>query len=338
MSSEFDGEEEISLEDDIAAALDGALEAPEKPNAEADESRTYNRDDAGKFAKSEQDAAEQAAVDRGATPAEAKQAVAQGWRPPYWNDEQHTPWGALPEQVRGALEQREKAFYQHLEKLAEQRKPLEPFQGVLERLNPHTDQLRAAGIEPHAFVSQLVDAHSYLTSKPAEALLWLAETYGVSPADLYNQITQGQQQQPADPRYQALEQELNGLKQWKISWEQKEQERLQQEEAERTAALHAEVQKWAKDKPHFDAVRDTMSDLIKANPQRYNSLDTAYEHACKLHPDIAERIQADQRKANTSRARAAAASRGAPAPGGRSTSSPKQTVEDTVREALDGLI
>ncbi len=336
MSSEFDDEEEISLEDDIAAALDGAVE---KPEGAEQESRAYTRDDTGKFARAEQDAAEQAAVDRGATPAEAKQAVAQGWRPPYWNDEQHTPWGALPEQVRGALEQRERAFYQHLEKLAEQRKPLEPFQGVLERLNPHTEQLRAAGIEPHAFVSQLVDAHSYLSSKPAEALLWLAETYGVSPADLYNQIMQGQQQQTqADPRYQAIEQEVNGLKQWKSSWEQKEQERLQQEEAERMAALHAEVQRWAKDKPHFDAVRDTMSDLMKANPQRYNQLDTAYEHACKLHPDIAERIQADQRKANTSRARAAAASRGAPAPGGRSTSSPKQTVEDTVREALDGLI
>jgi len=265
--------------------------------------------------------------------------VAQGWRPPYWNDEQHTPWGALPEQVRGALEQRERAFYAHLEKQAEQRKPLEPFQGVLERLSPHAEQLRAAGVEPHAFVSQLVDAHSYLASKPAEALLWLAETYNVSPADLYNQIMQGQQQQTqADPRVQTIEQELQGLKQWKSTWEQREQQRLQQQEAEQQASLVSEVEKWAKDKPHFDAVRDTMSDLIKANPGKYNSLDTAYDHACKLHPEIADRILADQRKANTTRARTAAVSRGAPAPGGRSTSSPKQTVEDTVREALDGLI
>lgn len=336
MSSEMDGEEEISLEDDIAAALDGATEQPEQGEQE---SRAYNRDEHGKFAKAEQEAAEQAAVDRGATPAEAKQAVAQGWRPPYWNDEQHTPWGALPEQVRGALEQREKAFYQHLEKLAEQRKPLEPFQGVLERLNPHAEQLRAAGVEPHAFVSQLIDAHQYLTSKPGEALVWLANAYGVSPADLYNQLTEGQgQQQQADPRVQTLEQELRDLKQWKTSWEQQQQELRQLQEAEQQAALVSEVEKWAKDKPHFDAVRDTMSDLIKANPGKYNSLDTAYDHACKLHPEIAERILADQRKANTTRARTAAASRGAPAPGGRSTSSPKQTVEDTVREALDGLI
>ncbi len=342
MSLHDDDMTEDDLAADIDAALDASLPQREAPvdDGEQGDSRQYARDESGKFAKQEREEAEQAARDQGASPQQAKDAVAQGWRPPYWNDDAHTPWQTLPEQARQALEQRERAFATHLQGLAEKNKPLQGFSSVLETLSPHMDQLKAAGVAPEAFVGQLINAHQYLTKSPAEALLWLANTYQVSPADLYNQITQGgaQQQQQQDPAIQQVMQELHGLKSWKQTFEQQQQERAQQQEAEQEAALEAEIVEWAKDKPHFKAVQGIMAELVRGNPERGKSLDKLYQDACKLHPDVFERTQTDQRKASVTRARTAAASRGSPSFGGKAAISPKMSVEDTVRELLDGAV
>ena len=344
-----DQDDDLDFASELEAALDGAAapepdDQPERPVRKATEeafpqteSREYNRDEAGKFTKAEKDAAEAAAREQGATAAEAKQAVAQGWRPPYWNDEAHTPWGTLPEQARSALEQREKAFAMHLQKLAEEGKPLQSFKGVLESLNPDLQRLQAAGVTPDQYVNQLIQASRYLEQSPEEALLWLANSYQVSPERLLERLQGGGQQSvQVDPMVAGLQQQLRQVQETLAQREQREQQEAQHREEQRVSALREELAAWSKDKPHFQTVEQKMAQLAQVNPNQ--TLDQLYEDACMLHPQIRERILADQRKQNVQRARTAAVSpRGGPA-NGRSNTSPKMSIEEEIGSMLDGAI
>lgn len=345
--------EEVSLEDAIAAALDeqdggenGGQREEAFPTAESlrggepGEERLYRRD-GSRFTAVEQKAVE-AAKEQGASQAQAEQAVKQGWRPVWYKDEFGDWDKAYPEPFRKALEDRERAFAQAYGEKSTALKAWEPLQ---QQIAPYEQALRAQGIEPTQFLGQLLHAHNFLTQQPQQAMMWLAQSYGVDLNQLVGQIQQSQDE--IDPRTKAIMAELQAVRQELTGFKTQQQTAQQRAQADAEARSQAEFTEWvqAKDSsgallhPYFEEVQSIMHRLALGYEhagQQY-SMDGLYTEACKLHPQVSERILTDQRKANVSRARAGQVSpRGAPAMNGRASSSPKMSLEEEIGMLLDG--
>lgn len=311
----------LSLEDELGSVLDDAGEEPS-----AEETRAYNRDEAGRFAQKQ---AEEAAAAAQAAPDPA----AQPWRPVWYKDE-FGDWQKMPEPFRNALKEREGAFEA---KLREVGGPANTWRSLEQKIQPYVQELAAAGVQPAQYFEQLHAANEYLRSDPEAAIQWLAQSQGIDLIALADRIyaeQTGQQPQQADPQVAALQQKIATLEQQLGGVTQFQQ---QAQELQRQAQLNArlqEIEAFAKDKPHFDKLEQTMVKLMRGGEA--TGLQDAYEKAQWLHPEVRDSILADQRKANVQRARAGAQSpRNGAVTNGRAAQTPRMSLEDEIALALD---
>lgn len=277
----IEGDDDLTAE--LDAALGGPVETPEQQEAppaegetpEQEQQRLYRRD-GRRFVPNEQEE-KQAPAEGEKPPVEAKPKAA--WKPTWYKDE-FGPWDTLAEPFRNALRDQERNAAQAIEKHSTAAKAWDPVSKLLE---PHAQQLAAAGVSQQQYVSNLVNADAYLRAEPVKAMEWLCNSYlGCSIDDLAAWMQQqGIQPTKVDP----LQQELASLKQQVSQLSQ-----LPQQQAR--AAAEQQIQTWAKDKPDFAAVRQTMAAFAKQNPQA--SLDELYEQAQWAHPEIRERILQDR--------------------------------------------
>lgn len=337
--------DDLDLEGAIGAALDeqGGDPAVEQPKQKAQQEdpfpraedmpaqREYNRDDTGKFAKKEEQQPDPAAVTQDQTKAAQKETA------PLWFKNEWGEWEKLNPDMRKALTQREKDYAQGIEKHSTAAKAWEP---INEALKPHLQELAAMGSNPQQYVGQLIQADKYLRQDPVQALNWLAQSYLGQGWDIRaladwmdQQGVQAQQIDPRDQKLAALEQKLAALERAPVQ--------QQQESINRT------VSEWSKDKPHFADLERIMLGQIQADPEvrdrfRANpqaTLDSLYEQASWAHPQIRERILADQRKADVQRARAnSLGTREQSHANGHARSTPKMSIEDELAGLLDGAV
>jgi hypothetical protein len=169
---------------------------------------------------------------------------------------------------------------------------------------PYQQHLQRMGVDAPTAINALMRADVTLrTSDPATRARYfsqLAREYGID-------LSQVQQPQNVDPQTQYLMQQMNELRQSQQLW----QNQVQQQEQQR--AQH-ELQTFATaDKPHFDAVRNDMADLLETGKAK--DLQEAYEMAVWMRPDVRQsliekQIADAQRKATeqaqTQRAKTAA--------------------------------
>lgn len=223
--------------------------------------------------------------------------------------------------------------------------PQQPVSPVAEVLEAYKPFYAARGIAPEQAVRSLFEAQKVLEERPVEAIQILARQYGV---DLTKFAPQHQQQAPApaaqpqttDP-VTALQRQVDELKQFIVSQQQKAQE------AE-SATVEQSIQSFASDPkhPHFPAVRTAMGALMQAGVAK--DMETAYEMACRAHPEVWKAIQTAEAETKAkaeqdARAKAAAAAkakavsvRGSmPVPG-----APKgpQTIKGMLEAAWDGRL
>jgi hypothetical protein len=171
---------------------------------------------------------------------------------------------------------------------------------------PYQQHLQRLGVDAPTAINALMKADVTLrTSDPATKAAYfaqLAQEYGI---DL------GQVQQPVnqDPQTQYLMQQINELRQTQQMW----QNQIQQQE-QMKAQKELESFGYA-EKPHFDAVRGDMADLLESG--KAGTLQDAYEMAVWMRQDIrqtliSQQIADAQRKASaeaqTQRAKTAAVS------------------------------
>ena len=345
-------DDDIDFGADLEAALDGGPPPEREDHREERQAKPDNpfpkSDDEGgpreyvregrRFVPKEQEAkavAEATGQETRVKEGEVQVKTEQGWRPIWLKPEHGLDWDKSPEPFRKALEERERAFAQAYQEKTGALKQWEP---VAQLMEPLQQALRAQGVEPNQFLGQLVHAHNFLTKEPQQAMAWLAQAYGV---DL-NTLVQGmqQEQQQVDPTVKALQDQVAALSGKLTQRETQEQQWRREAEERDNERRQKEVEDWAKAKPHYEAVRPIMHRLAlgyEGAGQQY-SLDGLYDEACKLHPEVSQRILADQRKANVSRARAGQVSpRGQPVIGGRDTHSPKLTVEQEIAAQLDAM-
>lgn len=320
MPSEAD---DLDLEGELTAALDEQL-TPE-PSQEIDgqekPAREYNRDEAGKFARKEAAPLDPAAAP--ATPAPVKP-----WSPLWLKQEHGIEWDKMPEPFRKALEQREREAAQAIEKHSTGAKAWEPLTKAIE---PYAQQLQAANLTPQQYFAELHQWNVMLRGekdpvKKVDALNALAESIGLDLVEVGQWLERNGSAPPPDPRDQRIAQ----LEQWKSQFETSAKERER-------AAAEAEIQAWAKDKPDFAVVRKLMAALATQNPQA--TLDELYDQARWSHPELRERILADQRKNEVKRARdQSLGTREQTYANGQLKSTPKLSIEEEIGGLIDGMI
>lgn len=151
-----------------------------------------------------------------------------------------------------------------------------------EVLAPYRQQFALSGVDEVTVIKQLVTAYDFLQRDPANAIKWLAQSYGV---DLSQAETE------TDP---ALRQVLNQVNQVQHGFQQLQQG-IQSEKQQRMLAV---VNQFADEKdaqgnlkhPHFEAVVDDMMKLIQAQVVPADNLELAYTRAVLFHPELAPAV------------------------------------------------
>lgn len=308
-----EAEPALSLEDEIGAALDAAPD-------DVGEDQGRARDAAGRFAASE--------TAKDGAPGQI--APIEGPKPPVWYKPELGDWGQVPETMRAAILDRERAISNELERRAA---AMRPWESVAERVAPYVPQLQAQGVAPEQFLGNLVAAHDALTRDPVAALQWIAESYGV---DLSALAGGYEEQAPEDPRLTAMAQRLEQLQgqvqHFGSAWQQQQQAAQQQQQA----VLQSEISAFAKDKSDFDTLRPLMATFLQGGQAQ--TMAEAYEQARWAHPETRQRILEEQRKADATKAQRARAAgstlRGAPV-NGAVTRGPELSLEEEIAALID---
>ena len=271
-------EAQTTLRDQLTSAFDDkSQESVEQSTPESVQTETVEqkaeraRDEAGRFAPQ---AKEPVAPTEPQTPATKP-------RPTSWKKDYEEHWGKLDPTLQDYINQREadyakgvSMYKQNWEQAAPIYEAMQPFMPVLQQYN----------IQPQQWIQGLGNAHMALVQGTPEQKLQmfakLANDYGVP-----LQALTGQQY---DPQFSMLAQELNQLKN---QWGQFQTQREQTEQAQ----IQNEIQSFSKDKPHFEALRETMAQLLQSGVA--NDLQSAYDKAIRLNDDIWQQQQAEAQQA-----------------------------------------
>jgi len=208
---------------------------------------------------------------------------------------------------------------------------------IYEAIQPFMPVLQQHNIDPKTWITSLGNAHQMLaTGSPEQKIQMfakLATDYGVP-----LQALTGQQ---ADPQFSMMAQELNQLKN---QWTQFQTSQQQQEQQ----LIQSEIQRFSTDKPHFEAVRETMAGLLQSGVA--DTLQAAYDKAIRLHDDIWQKQQdeAQQAKAKAeaeaqhkrvTEAKAKAVSPRSSSPtGNMGTGNGKKGLRETLSEQLEAAM
>jgi hypothetical protein len=296
------------------------------------------RDDGeGRRRVSPDQAAEAAREQGGPEPATAIAA------PLSWTGEMKAKWASLPPEFRDLAEyaaKRDREQHDAISRAGQQVKTYEPIGRVIEQF---ADTFQRNNLPPAEAIGRMLRMERWLDRDAKSAIAELARAYAIDLRDLTDQQTaapaHGQEgTQAADPRVSTL---AAVLAETQRELRQVTSHLTAQQRAEhdaREAALARQIADFAKDKPHFEAVRRHMGALMAVDEGL--SLDDAYERATYALPDIRNRILQDQRNADEDRRaqevrRKAAAARNAAQVNVRSTgtagASPK-SMDDTLQE------
>lgn len=217
---------------------------------------------------------------------------------------------------------------------------------VKQVLDDYKHLYAAKGVAPEAAVKALFDAEVALRSNPNEAFPALAQAFGFDIMKWAQQrmAPPAQNEQTASsaaPAYQALLQEVQGLKS-QLSAQQQRAQQAQASQVERLVSEFAADPKHA----HFPAVEPMMAAFIEKGLAK--DLESAYDMACRAHPDVSKAIaqaEASARdKASLEAQRRAAAEAKAKVASVRSTptvngfAKPPEDLRGTINAAWDGRL
>lgn len=265
----------------------------------------------GKFASNKPDIAEPAAeapLDTTSADQPAEKAVEPATPaidvPISWSAEMKAKWAALPPDAQSYIAQRDKESQTAISRMGNEKKGLEErvaaYQPIDQLINARKDSLAKRGMTFDQAVGQLFNAQDELDANPLRGLVQIGLTYGI---DLRQFLPEQVQQHaaPPSPEVVQLKNDVARLTGY-LTEQQREAEAAKQAENQRAeTALRSEIETFSKDKPHFEAVKAHMSALLSSGAA--DTLDKAYEQAVWAIPEVRERIQQDQRKADDDKRR-----------------------------------
>ena len=258
-------------------------------------------------------------------------------------------WDSMTPEARAIAVKREsevaKGFEEYRGKTAQ-------LQEISQALDPLRPVLQQHGITSDAAAVKSLLAWEGSFRNPqtrVQAFHDLAKQYGV---DLSTLVPSSQSAAPSyaqdipDPIRPVLDQygqQISEVRSQVQSWQQQMQQQEQQQIAEKLSTF-------AKDKPHFEAVRATMGQLMSAGIVSMGDLEGAYQKAIAIHPEISAQIRAQEEKAKAdeqARTRAEKAKQAAlaavspssrsPAGGGEPVHQGKGSVRDAILSSVRTL-
>lgn len=312
MVNDYENEEETTEEstedsgDDLRASLESAFEAESEASTEALEDLAAQtkdedtrelareskvRDENGRFSKSAKPD-----VKESLQPQEAQnhQALADDTSlppPNTWKQEKQELFKQLPRPLQEEISrrelERERYVTQKGEEFARYRRK---FQDIEEAFEPHQQELDLAGVSSGQVVKQLLSMQTWMQKEPKAAINHILASYNLTPQDL---MQQAQEQPAADPRFQSLQEELEQLKGYISTQQEREANQSHQQ-------VETEIQSFANEKnadgnlarPYFRDVYYEMlpiaQALREANPtaSHRDVLDAAYDRAIYSHPEV----------------------------------------------------
>ena len=299
---------ETTLRDALESAYDEVAE-PVETSEPVEETRV--RDEAGRFAKVEQETTE--ALPEVTEPPPATRKAPSSWKKDYWGHWERVTQDPDLAPMADYIEQREAEFAKGV---STYKAEADRGRALVEAVTPYEPVLRQYGLDPAQHVKSLMDAHYALaTGSPEQKLQMfakLATDYGVSLQGLTGN---------ADPQMSSVAQELARVKQQQaalLAFQQK------------TEAMSAQqqIEAFKVDHPHFEEVRDAMAQILER--QQAADLTEAYELAVFRNKDLRELMSVQQTQHEVLAAQKAAAAKKASAVSTK-TSSPSTAVN--VKEA-----
>ena len=338
-----------------AITLDGVLESaingesiggeagptPSVPIALAGETTSaedveVDSDPSDQFAEGQQDADAEATPDTDAPESEGEPEPDALAAPKTWPNEHREAFENLPEDQQNFMLQREQerdaAFTRKTTELAVQRREVEGVAGVLA---PYQEQMRANGISQAEYVSRLMTYDNALRQNPQAAIGQLAQHYGVNLSN--DSGADWVDENPPDPQFQQLRQELNQTNAELRSMKQGQIQQVQNQAVGQVENFATEKDsKGNLKRPHFEAVRERMGRLVTT--EKITDLQNAYDMAVrmddKLYKQSIEAERTSVAKQEDNRRKAAVEKAKKAAPGRTSGTPPKGTVRDSDLDAL----
>lgn len=338
-----------ALKEAFDKAEDGTLEAPEEREIEVDNEPIRN--EKGQFASKEsEEPAEEVTPDE--APSEETEVEAQADtpeeepipetpRPSTWKKEYLPLWDKLDKGEALSAEEAKKFLAYTTQRESEYKKGVSAYKAeadnartLSEAIAPFLPELQAHNIHPAAWINNLGRAHYVLAKgspdQKVQMFQKLAQDYGI---DLnLGQVNSGENTtQYQDPQALALKQQIDYLNQ-----------RVQQvdswREQEEKARLNSEISSFSADKPHFEALRETMAQLLESGQAQ--DLETAYDKAKWLVPEVREAeikrmSQPAQSVQHVKKAKAAAVSVKSVTPSGSVTTGEKKDRRSLLEEKIN---
>ena len=320
-----------------AGEVETVTEEPEKDEG-SDEGRARGPD--GKFVKKE---AKEEQEPETAAPEETPAAVVEEIGPEeHWSEADKAAFLAQdPKELRKWFKERYKRIEADHTRKSQEAASLRSYKQQLDAIiEPYRQDISLSGMDEVGAIRYLFSVRDAIQKDPVRGLAWLAQQYGVDLSQLANAP------QP-DPAVQAVNQQVA-----QISTQfQQLQQSLQQDKMRQAQSL---IDNFAADKdgqgnpkhPHFEAVVDTMTQLMKSGMVQLGDLEGAYSKAVLFHglKDPAPAPQAktvekpeDKKQVELDKAAAAAKAKKAAAgvSGGSTTKTDKKM---TLREELEARI
>lgn len=276
-----------------------------------------DRNDKGQFKRVRRNAggAELDDKDQGReTGGQVDQGQQQTQAPEAFSKEAKAEWANVPPNVQAAILKREQDTAKGVEELKGKYTELD------KALQPHMEAIRKHGHTPAQAVGQLFAWFQALANNPKEAFPALAKSFNFDPATVFGaqqpvqgqqgQQPQGQQQVSQQTQQAAGQAEIpDSLKQYISSLEENLKKMLnpitqeignmktayQRESEEKTNTI---LMNWAKDKPHFEEVRQHMGYLVGSGAVPLKDgkidLDSAYDMAIHAVPTVRAKVLAAQ--------------------------------------------
>jgi hypothetical protein len=263
----------------------------------------------------------------------------QSFRPP-WKKAALAEWEKLPEITRKEIERRENDFHKGIEQYKTGAQQAQEWERTVQ---PYLATIQSFGVTPQTAVNELLKAdHLLRYSAPEQKvghLLRIANDFGIDIQSIANGIQRiageqvWQQQNPVDPRMQALQQQVGQLQQQIL------QSQHQAQTAEHST-IDAEIAAFAADPDHehFGVLQQDMALLLQAGKAK--DLDSAYEMAMRANPQtyqiwLAQQQQEwdAQRKAKVAKARQAGAN--VVRPNGRASTAQSNVANETMEQTLE---
>jgi hypothetical protein len=235
------------------------------------------------------------AAESGTPGAEAAPTFPVDKAPQAWKPAQKAKWEALDPDVRQEVVRREREITRTLGETAQARQFSQQFQAAVQ---PYLPRLNALGAHPMSAVTELLKADYILSTAPkqqrAELISKLIKDYDIDIPTLDSVLAGTPTPDPVSSNVERLV--AQRLEPFQKYIQEQEQRRAYEAQAEQRS-MEQTVQSFENNAayPHFDAVRDTMADLVEIYANRGVPLDlkAAYNKAVAMDPDLSQ-VQAAQ--------------------------------------------